>query len=94
MGDVIGLGQMVDFPEWYSQARCAEADPEAWFPEKGRSTAYAKLVCRMCEVRPRCLEFALETRQPYGVWGGASERERRKILREREKTAEAAGEAA
>jgi WhiB family transcriptional regulator, redox-sensing transcriptional regulator len=62
---------------WQDQALCAQADPEAFFPEKGGSTAKAKRVCLSCPVRRECLEFALENREGFGIWGGLSERERR-----------------
>ncbi len=60
---------------------CAETDPEAFFPEKGESTKEAKKVCRSCDIREDCLEIALDTKQRFGVWGGFSEPERRKIAK-------------
>jgi WhiB family transcriptional regulator, redox-sensing transcriptional regulator len=63
---------------WRGRALCAETDPEAFFPEKGGSTREAKKVCRRCEVRAECLEFALKNDEQFGVWGGMSERERRR----------------
>jgi WhiB family transcriptional regulator, redox-sensing transcriptional regulator len=67
---------------WQDQALCAQTDPEAFFPEKGGSTREAKRVCRSCEVRAECLEYALENDERFGIWGGLSERERRRIKRE------------
>ncbi|MDR1393951.1 MAG: WhiB family transcriptional regulator [Bifidobacteriaceae bacterium] len=64
---------------WHRRALCAQTDPEAFFPEKGGSTREAKKVCRACEVRQQCLEYALETDERFGIWGGCSERERRKM---------------
>lgn len=61
------------------QARCAQADPEEFFPNKGESTKTAKLICGMCPVVEQCLDFAVTTNQRHGVWGGKSERERRHI---------------
>jgi WhiB family redox-sensing transcriptional regulator len=72
--DALGLG-------WQDRALCAQADPEAFFPEKGGSTREAKKVCRACDVRTECLEYALEHDERFGVWGGLSERERRKLKR-------------
>jgi WhiB family redox-sensing transcriptional regulator len=66
---------------WQDDAPCTQADPEAFFPEKGGSTRPAKRVCRGCDVRAECLEYALATDQGYGVWGGMSERERRRLAR-------------
>jgi WhiB family redox-sensing transcriptional regulator len=67
--------------EWRDQALCAQTDPEAFFPEKGGSTTAAKRVCRACDVRAECLEFALENDERFGIWGGMSERERRRLKR-------------
>lgn len=68
-----------DALSWQDAGLCAEVDPELFFPEKGGSVAYAKRVCRSCPVRPECLEYALENDERFGVWGGLSERERRRV---------------
>ena len=68
------LGQR---PVWHDLARCAETDPEMFFPEKGESVRPAKRVCAGCEVRAECLQDALDRGERFGVWGGLSERERR-----------------
>jgi WhiB family transcriptional regulator, redox-sensing transcriptional regulator len=70
-----------DDPRWQDQSLCAETDPDAFFPEKGGSTAAAKRVCRACPVRSECLEYALANDERFGVWGGMSERERRRVDR-------------
>lgn len=64
---------------WQERALCAQTDPEAFFPEKGGSTREAKKVCVGCEVRSQCLEYALENDERFGIWGGLSERERRRL---------------
>ncbi len=64
---------------WRQDALCAETDPEAFFPEKGGSTREAKRVCAGCPVRLQCLEFALGNDERFGIWGGLSERERRRL---------------
>jgi WhiB family redox-sensing transcriptional regulator len=64
---------------WQSDSLCAQTDPEAFFPEKGGSTRDAKRICTSCEVRTQCLEYALENDERFGIWGGLSERERRKL---------------
>jgi WhiB family redox-sensing transcriptional regulator len=64
---------------WTQDALCAQTDPEAFFPEKGGSTRDAKKVCAQCPVVAQCLEYALRTNQRFGIWGGLSERERRKL---------------
>ena len=66
---------------WQERALCAQTDPEAFFPEKGGSPREAKRVCATCEVREECLEYALANDERFGIWGGLSERERRKLKR-------------
>ena len=67
---------------WQDRALCAQTDPEAFFPEKGGSTREAKRVCASCDVRSECLEYALAHDERFGIWGGLSERERRKLKRQ------------
>ena len=62
-------------------ALCAQTDPEAFFPEKGGSTREAKRICLGCEVRDACLDYALANDERFGIWGGLSERERRRLKR-------------
>jgi WhiB family redox-sensing transcriptional regulator len=64
-------------------ASCTGIDPELFYPIRGEATAPAKAVCRDCIVRVDCLEFALDNREKFGVWGGLSERERRRVRRDR-----------
>ena len=66
---------------WQADALCAQTDPEAFFPEKGGSTREAKRICQGCEVRDACLDYALANDERFGIWGGLSERERRRIKR-------------
>lgn len=70
-----------DQPDWQEKALCAQTDPEAFFPEKGGSTREAKRICAGCEVRAECLEYALAFDERFGIWGGLSERERRRLKR-------------
>jgi WhiB family redox-sensing transcriptional regulator len=88
--DVLGMAGVFDagFPGadaedqgWQERALCAETDPEAFFPEKGGSTREAKKICTGCEVRAECLEYALSNDERFGIWGGLSERERRRLRR-------------
>lgn len=67
--------------EWQERALCAQTDPEAFFPEKGGSTREAKKICQRCSVRSECLEYALAHDERFGIWGGLSERERRRLKR-------------
>lgn len=66
---------------WQERALCAQTDPEAFFPEKGGSTREAKRICMGCEVRDECLDYALAHDERFGIWGGLSERERRRLKR-------------
>ena len=80
----IGLPRGEDFEDegelgWQTDALCAQTDPEAFFPEKGGSTRDAKKVCGACNVRSQCLEYALANDERFGIWGGLSERERRRL---------------
>ncbi len=63
--------------------RCGSADPEVFFPERGGSTKEAKRICAECPVRTDCLELAIDNDERFGVWGGYSERERRKLKQQR-----------
>ena len=80
---VPGVRRRTDHEEdplaWQSESLCAQTDPEAFFPEKGGSTRDAKKICGSCEVRSECLEYALQNDERFGIWGGLSERERRKL---------------
>ena len=64
---------------WQERALCAQTDPEVFHPEKGGSTREAKRVCMACPVRAECLRYALDNDERFGVWGGLSERERRRL---------------
>lgn len=64
---------------WRELARCAETEPEIFFPEKGGSTRDAKRICADCPVKTECLEVALRNDERFGIWGGLSERERRRL---------------
>ena len=69
--------------DWQVNARCHEVDPEIFFPERGGSSKAARAVCSQCTVRAQCLEYALNNKEQFGIWGGTSERERRRLRRER-----------
>ncbi|CAN5845155.1 N/A [soil metagenome] len=74
-------------PTWGHQAACRGLDPEIFFPLEDTDAEPAKVVCSGCAVRQACLEHALGNRERDGVWGGATERERRRIIRQRRRTA-------
>ena len=71
---------------WQDRANCMGVDPDLFFPERGASTREAKEVCRGCGVRLDRLEYALDNAEKFGIWGGMSERERRRLRRARSLT--------
>ncbi len=85
-----GRKQLVLDTTWQEFSNCLGVDPDLFFPERGASTREAKEVCRGCVVREDCLEFALANGEKFGIWGGMSERERRRIRRQRALEREAA----
>jgi len=68
---------------WQTRANCMGVDPDLFFPERGASTREAKEVCRGCVVRESCLDYAISNGEKFGIWGGMSERERRRVRRAR-----------
>ena len=66
---------------WMSNGNCRGQNPETFFPSDGGGVELAQRICAGCPVKARCLDYALHNRIDHGVWGGASERERRRILR-------------
>jgi WhiB family redox-sensing transcriptional regulator len=70
--------------DWREDALCAQVGLELFFPEKGEPTAPAKSICKRCEVRTECRREALERGERFGVWGGLSERQRRKLKPQQE----------
>ena len=67
-------------PGWQAKGACRDGHTRMFFPGKGASQDEAKAVCAVCPVREPCLEWALATREPYGIWGGVSERGRKRML--------------
>ena len=72
---------------WRQRAACRGVDPDTFYPSAEEEAEEAKSICRVCPVRESCLEYALANRERDGVWGGATERERRRIIRQRRKSA-------
>ncbi len=68
---------------WMAKGKCRELPPELFFPSDGVGVEVAKKICMTCKVRSTCLEYAIANHIDHGVWGGASERERRRIARAR-----------
>jgi WhiB family redox-sensing transcriptional regulator len=72
---------------WRSSGACQGLDAEIFYPENEDNADFALSVCEHCAVRIACLNYALDTREQQGVWGGATARDRRKMLRQRRHTA-------
>lgn len=68
---------------WMAEGNCAHREPSTFFPSDGVGVEIAKRICQDCPVISQCLEYAIEHRIDHGVWGGTSERERRRIIRAR-----------
>ena len=68
---------------WMQRGRCRDIPPSTFFPSDGVGVDVARRICADCPVKARCLEYALENHIDHGVWGGCSERERRRILKRR-----------
>lgn len=68
---------------WMAEGLCSDKPPSLFFPSDGVGVEVAKRICAECPVKDPCREYALENRIDHGVWGGTSERERRRILRSR-----------
>ncbi len=69
--------------DWMEEGNCRDVDPAVFFPSDGVGVEVARRICATCPVKEPCLEYALHHRVDHGVWGGASERERRRLLRQR-----------
>lgn len=74
---------------WRKRAACDGIDPDIFYPasEDESAAVEAKAICETCPVRQPCLEHALANREREGIWGGMTERERRRVVRQRRKTA-------
>lgn len=73
-------------PTWMADGECRNYPPAAFFPSDGVGVEAARRICATCKVQGACLEYALVQRIDHGVWGGSSERERRRILKQRRLT--------
>lgn len=68
-------------PAWTEQALCAQVDPEIFFPKKGAAVSTGKSICGRCPVSAECFDYSIELGETFGIWGGASENDRRKLRR-------------
>jgi WhiB family redox-sensing transcriptional regulator len=69
--------------DWMQHGNCRNYPPATFFPSDGVGVDIARKLCESCPVKQPCLEYALTERVDHGVWGGCSERERRRILKRR-----------
>ena len=69
--------------DWMAEGKCREVPPATFFPSDGVGVEVAKRICEGCPAKEPCLEYALAYRIDHGVWGGTSERQRRRILKKR-----------
>lgn len=74
-------------PQWMADAACGGASQNTFFPGRGESIKAAQEICAGCPVREPCLEYAIANREKWGIWGGLSERQRRRIARDRRREA-------
>ena len=77
------LTELIDPEPWMSDALCAQIDGDLFFPEKGGATREAKQICQRCPVQAGCLDYALQRGERFGIWGGVSERDRRRLVKRR-----------
>lgn len=87
-GTLVPIGVQIAQPSnelkgWRGRGLCNQTDPDAFYPDVGESPKDAKKVCMKCDVREECLEYALENDEEFGVWGGLTRRERRRLKRQK-----------
>lgn len=83
----------VEQPDW-ARANCQGTDPDAFYPLTGQNPRKAKRICARCDIQTECLEWAIATSEPYGVWGGVAEQDRAKEIRKRNAERRGAGQVA
>jgi WhiB family redox-sensing transcriptional regulator len=77
----------VTLQNWRQYARCLGADPELFYPASDEGAEAAKSMCAVCPVHEPCLDHAIVGRERQGVWGGLTEQERRRLIRQRRRSA-------
>jgi WhiB family redox-sensing transcriptional regulator len=87
ISDLIIQGSVLPDIKWRELGACRGLEPETFYPLTEEEADQAKAVCAQCSVQTACLEFALAHREKEGIWGGATERERRRIIRQRRRSA-------
>lgn len=89
---IVELLRAMDVPRWDEGALCAQTDPELFFPEVGQTDLVrdARNICQQCPLLAECREYAVRHGELHGIWGGTTERERRRIRMERRRRGAAA----
>ena len=72
--------------KWWDLGACRGLDASVFYPDDEEGAEVAKAVCADCSVQAACLDYALAVREKAGVWGGATERDRRRMIRQRRRT--------
>lgn len=85
---IVGHQLSLSKDDWHDKAKCKGWDPDIFYPDRGVPSSSAKAICNECAVQLDCLEFALTRDEHFGIWGGLSERERRKLYRERQRSSQ------
>ena len=75
------IGMEIPGREWTSEAECRGGDSDLFYPAQGGSVREAKQMCDDCLVQMECLEYAIDTREPGGIWGGLAKRNRDEVMR-------------
>jgi WhiB family redox-sensing transcriptional regulator len=75
--EALAVGEL----SWQDYANCRGADADLFCPERGATTRKAKAICTACDVKSQCLDYAIINGEKFGIWGGMSERERRRVRR-------------
>ena len=81
MNPFLGAVEPLKGAHWQDDALCAQVDADMFFPPRGDNGLNAKAVCELCPVKVQCAQFAADNNEPYGVWGGITEYERRRRKR-------------
>lgn len=68
-----------DSMAWAEQGACRGSKSSLWFPEPGKNAPHALAICKECPVRAECLDYAMVNGERFGVWGGTTEKDRRKL---------------
>lgn len=78
-GPDITLRAVTHRPDWFDDAACRGLDAEIFYPQQGKALDLARATCASCPVQPECAELAIANHELFGIWGGTSERQRRRI---------------